>query len=77
MPVFVICATGSELAELVDEANAGRAVYSWDTENLIDAFDLLLGELKEEVREVRRERLRSFVKTKFSVENVVDEVLSS
>ena len=77
VPIFAICDTGSELAELVVEADAGRAVYTWEIEELVDVFGELLGKLKEEKREARRERLAGFVSKKFSVENVVDEVFKS
>ena len=75
VPVFVICEMGSELAELVTEANAGCVVYSWEIEKIVHEFSAMLGVLELEERHVCRERLRAFVEYKFSVENLVDQIL--
>ena len=77
VPVFIVCDTGSELAELVNEANAGQVVYTWEIGGLIDEFIGWLDKLEEEDREARRMRLAKFVSRKFSVENIVDEVIKS
>ncbi len=43
----------------------------------MDRFDALLATVASESRAYRIERLRSLVEQKFSVERVVDEILSS
>ena len=75
VPVFAICEPGSEVADLLDEAKAGRAAVTWDIDKLLVTFEDFLSTLDDESRERRRERLKEFVERKFNVENVVDEVL--
>jgi len=75
VPVFVISDFGSELASLVKQARAGHAAFVWDAAKLVDEFEHLRSLLKKEPREARRKRLRHFVETHFSVQNVVDEIL--
>lgn len=75
VPVFVICETGSELADLVREADAGGASHTWDASALVDEFVQLLPVLKAEPRSARKARLRPFVEEKFSIQRIVEEII--
>jgi len=75
VPVFVICETGSELADLVREAGAGGASHTWDASVLVDEFVQLLPVLKAEPRSARKARLRPFVEERFSIRRIVEEII--
>lgn len=77
VPVFAICESGSELGDLVNEGDAGVVVNSWDTVELVKAFNLYRDNVSAESKQNRRARLKSFVKSKFSIDSVVDCVLSA
>lgn len=75
VPVFVVCDEGSEVGNLVLEAQAGVVANTWDTDSLAEEFAEQRSALVNEDRAERKLRLRSFVAHKFSIERVVDEVL--
>jgi len=75
VPVFVICDSGSELADLVKEADAGGVCNSWDSADLVDHFVQFLPQMIDEPRSERRLRQQEFVQEKFSIRRVVDEII--
>ena len=76
VPVFVICEKGSELGNLVNQAKAGMVVHTWDTAELVGQFRFYKNELAAESKQERRMRLQTFVKSKFSINCVVENVLA-
>lgn len=76
VPVFVICEKGSELGNLVNQAKAGMVVHTWDTAELVGQFRFYKNELAAESKQDRRMRLQTFVKSKFSIDCVVENVLA-
>ena len=77
VPVFVICESGSELGELVNEAEAGVVAHTWDMAELVGKFKSYRDNLAAESKHDRRLRLQAFVKSKFSINSVVDSVLAA
>ena len=77
VPVFVICESGSELGELVNEAKAGVVANTWDIAELVGQFRSYRDNLAAESKHDRRLRLQAFVKSKFSINSVVDSVLAA
>jgi colanic acid biosynthesis glycosyl transferase WcaI len=75
VPVFVICESGSELGDLVNEANAGVVANTWDITRLVGEFESYRNKLSAESKHDRRMRLQAFVKSKFSIDSVVESVL--
>lgn len=77
VPVFVICDKDSELAELVLDAGAGYVSNTWNPEQLVGQLLGLLVDIKGEDRDLRRKRLQEFVKSNFSVRNVVNQLFDT
>lgn len=77
VPVFVICESGSELGELVNEANAGVVANTWEIAELVGEFKSYRNKLAGESKHDRRMRLQAFVKSKFSINSVVESVLTA
>lgn len=77
VPVFAICESGSELGDLVNEADAGVVVNSWNTTELVKVFNTYRDKLSAESKLDRRGRLKSFVKSKFSIDSVVNCVVTA
>lgn len=77
VPVFVICEKGSELGELVVEAEAGVVANSWEPSDLLRIFNEHQAGLLGEARAMRKGRLRDFVIDKFNIQRVVDEILKA
>jgi glycosyltransferase involved in cell wall biosynthesis len=75
VPVFVVCDAGSEVGDLVLEAQAGVVANTWDPVSLAQVFAAQRTSLVNEGRVERKLRLRNFVAHKFSIERVVEEVL--
>jgi colanic acid biosynthesis glycosyl transferase WcaI len=75
VPVFVICESGSELGDLVNEAKAGVVANTWVIAELVGLFKSYRNKLVEETKRDRRIRLQEFVKSKFSIDCVVESVL--
>ena len=77
VPVFVICEKGSELGDLVNQARAGLVAHTWDMAELVEQFRIYKNELATESKHERRMRLQAFVKSKFSIDCVLGNVLST
>ena len=77
VPVFVICESGSELGDLVNDAKAGVVANTWDIGELVGQFRSYMVNLAAESKHDRRLRLQAFVKSKFSIESVVDSILAA
>ncbi|WP_018609045.1 glycosyltransferase family 4 protein [Uliginosibacterium gangwonense] len=77
VPVFVICDEGSEVGLLVQNANAGAVVHTWNPQELVDTFGKFKQALAAETRAVRKGRLQQYVIDKFNIEHVVREILRS
>lgn len=75
--VFVICESGSELGDLVNDAKAGVVANTWDITELVRLFKLYRDKIASESKHDRRLRLQEFVKSKFSINLVVDTVLAA
>lgn len=75
VPVFVICESGSELGDLVNDAEAGVVVNTWNIAELVEQFSSCKNKLGKESKHDRRMRLQAFVKAKFSIDCVVASVL--
>jgi colanic acid biosynthesis glycosyl transferase WcaI len=76
VPIFVICEPGSELGDLVNEAKAGVVANTWDMAELAEQFREHRNKLVIEAKDDRRMRLKAFVKSKFSIDYVVENVLT-
>ena len=77
VPVFAICDSGSELGGLVNEAKAGVVSHTWEADELVGMFSSYRDNLGAESKHDRRLRLQSFVKSKFSIECVIESVLAA
>lgn len=77
VPIFVICDPGSELGDLVNEAQAGVVAHTWDIAELAGLFRTHRNKLVMESKSDRRKRLKTFVKSKFSIDYVVENVLAA
>lgn len=77
VPVFVICEKGSELGDLVIQARAGVVANTWDKDELAGQFRFYKNELAAESKHDRRIRLQAFVKSKFSINYVVESILDA
>jgi colanic acid biosynthesis glycosyl transferase WcaI len=77
VPIFVICEPGSELGDLVNEAKAGVVANTWDISELAEQFRVHRNNLVMESKYDRRQRLKAFVKSKFSIDYVVENVLAA
>ncbi len=75
VPVFAICEPGSELGILVTEASAGEVAYTWDVAELAGLFESYRPTLVAESKSDRRIRLQAFVKSKFSIDSLIENVL--
>jgi glycosyltransferase involved in cell wall biosynthesis len=77
VPVFAICEVGSELGDLVIEADAGIVANSWDIASLTGLFESYKNTLGTESKADQRARLQTFVSAKFSIDTVVGRVLDT
>lgn len=77
VPVFAICDLGSELGNIVKEANAGVVANTWDINGLAEEFKSHRNKLADESKRDRRKRLQEFVKSKFSIDSVVESIITA
>lgn len=77
VPIFAVCESDSELAQVICESCVGVHAPAHDTEFLVKRFIDFIEESKREARADRRSRLRSYVDQFFSVNAVVESVVSS
>ncbi len=75
--IFAICETGSELGILVEEAGAGHVTYTWEQEKIVHDFIKFLDNVRTQSHISRRALMSDFINQRFSVKNVVVEIIGS
>jgi glycosyltransferase involved in cell wall biosynthesis len=77
VPIFAICDECSEISSILDASGAGAYATSFSSPELLSRFDSLLTSIASEAREHRKERLRDYVDSNFSIESFVDALLQA
>ncbi|MBN1226263.1 MAG: hypothetical protein JXA79_04680, partial [Deltaproteobacteria bacterium] len=75
VPILAICDKDSEVEEIIKMAGAGKSVSCWDTQQLLEAFDLLLENDGERQRAIRRNRARKFIAAKFDINKLLASII--
>ena len=74
VPMLVVCDQESELARIIRETDAGKAVPSWDFQELSQAVDSLLEHAAKEPRAHRRAMAERHIQKKFDVNRLVASI---
>ncbi|PIP06273.1 MAG: hypothetical protein COX51_09155, partial [Syntrophobacteraceae bacterium CG23_combo_of_CG06-09_8_20_14_all_50_8] len=74
VPVLTVCDQESELARIIRETGAGKAVSCWDFQELLQAVDSLLEHAAKEPRAHRRAMAERHIQKKFDVNRLVASI---
>jgi len=74
--VFGICASGSELAEIIRTCS-GLSVSSWETDVLVDKLESFLEQVRGQTLEERRKLATSILSEQFSLAGLIKTVLNN
>jgi len=75
VPILAICDKDSEVGEIIKMSDAGKSVSSWDTQQLLEACDLLLENDGEGQRAIRKARAKKFIAAKFDVNRLIASII--
>jgi colanic acid biosynthesis glycosyl transferase WcaI len=76
VPVFVVCDPSSELGSLVRSLNAGVVCHQWSSDILVESFLSAWPYFQSETHAHRKARLGPFIAEIFSLQPVIDKILS-
>jgi colanic acid biosynthesis glycosyl transferase WcaI len=74
--VLAICPTETELAQILQQTGCGVAAESWDLDVLMQKLSQVLDQDKSQSRQQRQALAAPLLKTEFSLEPLIDAVLS-
>lgn len=75
VPVFVICDESSELASIVRSSDIGTAMHTWNVSSLVDGLIEFIDNSSGRQREKHHRQIKNYVREKFSIERLVDDIL--
>ena len=75
VPILAICDKDSEVGEIIKMSGAGKSVSCWDTQQLLEACDLLLESEGEGQRAIRKARAKKFIAAKFDVNRLIASII--
>ena len=77
VPILAICEEDSELAKVITQNGAGRAVSCSDNKKIIDSLKALLKETRNESRPKRKMIAEKFVSENFNINKLVDSIINT
>lgn len=77
VPVLAVCDQESELARVILETGAGKAVSGWNFQELRQAVDTLLQHAAKEPRAHRQAMAELYIKEKFDINRLVASITSA
>lgn len=77
VPVLAVCDKESELARIILETGAGKAVSGWDFQELHQAVDKLLEHASKEPRDHRKAMAERYIQKKFNINRLVASITSA